>query len=487
MPDRAIEVRRLPHRFASSDRRVMARYFCPGDEARVSRTIERVLGLSEADAESLLHEVIAHFSPRHHDIDRIFFDHCRKIERSLPRGAVLSECRRKLLGAYFTLEFAFESATLHNPSIVPAPDQRGMPAGSMRFLMSLRATGEGGVSTLVFHTGEIDADCQIKLDVPRHYARRLEVIEDQTYDKHTFWLKLNEMGVAGELAEDLVDLLPDEFSLQELVNVVNRVRSTLEEPQTLQETAENLLWLARSNYEIRIADDADPSEVVIFPSSDNETRGIEDFRFVRFAEGDSHSYYGVHAAYNGYRMLPQLIETTDFKQIRIHTLNGRYVQTRGLALFPRRIAGNYMMVSRLDSENLYLMWSKNIRFWNNAVLIRSPRSPWEFTQLGVCGSPIETHAGWLLLTYGVGPVRRHCIGATLLDLNDPTKVICQTREPLTFPASSERESYVPHVVHTSGAMVHGDRLVIPYAVSATELTFATLPIPSLLERLCTRS
>jgi predicted GH43/DUF377 family glycosyl hydrolase len=245
-----------------------------------------------------------------------------------------------------------------------------------------------------------------------------------------------------------------------------------------------MLWLARSNYHLSFPEDASPSEVAIFPTTEDESRGIEDARFVRFTEGDGRAvYYGTYTAYNGFRILPQLLETANFSEFRISTLNGRYCQNKGMALFPRRIDGWYLMLSRLDGENLYIMPSKNIRFWNQATRLQEPTHSWELVQVGNCGSPLETAEGWIMLTHGVGPMRRYCLGASLLDLEDPTKVIGQLREPLLAPSEEERDGYVPNVVYSCGAMIHGDLLVIPYAMADSATTFATVGVQDLLDHM----
>ena len=245
-----------------------------------------------------------------------------------------------------------------------------------------------------------------------------------------------------------------------------------------------MLWLARSNYHLLVPENTDPSEIVIFPTSENESKGIEDLRMTRFVDDDGKvTYFGTYTAYNGFRILPQMLETDDFSDIKVHTLNGKYVQNKGMALFPRKIGGLYHMISRLDGENMFMMRSDNTHFWNEAVKLQAPRYPWEFIQIGNCGPPIETEAGWVLLTHGVGPMRQYCIGASLLDLEDPSLVIGHLKNPLIVPEANEREGYVPNVVYTCGALLHGDLLMIPYAVSDSATTFATTSMSDLVETL----
>lgn len=488
MPKSSLTINRRSEKFSSDDRRVITRFFSPGDEARVEAVIERVLSLSESEASELLTHVLQDFNARHKDIGAVFAEHYEQVKQQVSHDGDLSRSRQLLIGAYFTMEYAIESAALFNPSIVPHPRQDDLPQGATRFIMSLRATGEGHISSIVFRTGVLDGGGNIQFDPLSPYASRMRTVEDRLYVKHTFWLKLIEMGAYNELADAVLGRLGEQFKFHELNESINQTRASLEPAEPFQETVENMVWLARSNYQLQMPANADASEVVIFPTSDNESRGIEDVRLVRFVDDDgSVYYYGTYTAYNGFRILPQLIETKDFQTIKVHTLNGRFVQNKGMALFPRKIDGWYMMISRLDGENLYLMKSDNIHFWNDAQILQVPEYPWEFVQIGNCGSPIETDAGWILLTHGVGPMRQYCIGASLLDRNDPSKVIGQLSEPLIVPTEEERDGYVPNVVYTCGAMIHNDVLVIPYAISDIATTFATVPVPDLLEHLTSSS
>ena len=488
MPEKTLlkplEIERVPQKFAANDHRVLPRFFFPGDESRARAVVDRILKLSERDVGEILTRVLRNFQERHHDIGAVFSEHYQRLGQHVYTNGHLSRERQLLIGAYFTMEYAVEAAALFNPSIVMAPNQDGVPEGAMRFLMSLRATGEGHVSSIVFREGVIDKNGIFCFNPPSRFARRMRVVEDRRYDNYTFKLKLIEMGAYSDAVQRVLDLLGEQFSLTQLNDVISEARNVVDVPDTMSEASENMLWLARSNYQLHIPPGADPTELVIFPSSENESHGIEDVRLVRFIEDDGTVFYfGTYTAYNGHRILPQLIETSDFSSVLIHTLNGQFAQNKGMALFPRRINGWYMIVSRVDGENLYLMRSKNIRFWNEAELLQRPRFPWEIVQIGNCGSPIETEEGWLLLTHGVGPVREYCIGASLLDLDDPSKVIGQLKEPLLVPTESERDGYVPNVVYTCGAMIHNHQLIIPYAVSDSATTFATVPVQDLLAHL----
>jgi predicted GH43/DUF377 family glycosyl hydrolase len=278
--------------------------------------------------------------------------------------------------------------------------------------------------------------------------------------------------------------LPDFFALAQLEHAVDDAHDCRPELYQLEETTDGMLWLARSNYHLELPQDADASEIVIFPQSENESMGIEDLRMVRLVDDDDTiTYFGTYTAHNGYRALPQLMETNDFQRVRIHTLNGARARNKGMALFPRRIGGHYVMCSLIDGENLYVMYSDFVHFWESAELLQRPKYPWEFVQIGNCGSPVETSEGWLLLTHGVGPMRRYCIGAMLLDIADPLKVTASLDEPLIVPTEAEWEGYVPNVVYSCGAMAHDGCLFIPYGMSDQASGMACVSLDALLDRL----
>ncbi len=489
MPDPSpIAVRRLPERFEANDQRVIARFFQVGGEARIHSIVARVAALSEPQVEGLLAQVRADFRPRHRTIDATFKRHFGYIAHHVPEAEQLSEARRLLLGSYFTMEYAIESAALFNPSIVSHPDQAGVESGALRFIMSLRATGEGHVSSIVFRTGVVDRHGEIAFDPPTRFVAKMRVDPDKRFDKHLFFLKLIEMAAYSDAARVVLDEMPDQFSHHELDHKITEVRARPNSPRPFDEAATNMRWLARSNYTLRVPDGSNADEIVIFPTSENESRGIEDVRLTRFTDDDgSVRYFGTYTAYNGFRILPQLFETEDFRTISIHTLNGKYVQNKGMGLFPRKIDGFYRMISRLDGENMFLMKSDNVHFWNDAQKLVGPMYPWEFVQIGNCGPPIETDRGWLLLTHGVGPVRQYCIGACLLDLENPSRVIGHLDQPLLVPQEDERDGYVPNVVYTCGAMTWAGKLVLPYAVSDSATTVATVDLDELLEHLTGQS
>jgi len=478
-------VKRRSERFLPEHTRVITKFFQPGGDHRIRNIIDRVLSLSAERVRLELDHVFAEFDHRHRRFSQSLKKHFAQVEQYIPQGVALSEEQQLLLGAYFTHEFSVSAAAMFNPSIVPDPDQTGVPEGAVRFIMSFRATGEGHISSIEFRSGIITSAHEINFDRISSYLEIPEVIVDSVYEKRLFEMKLREMGADNEVSLHIMNGLGDEFTLAQLRDVVASLEGNRILPRTAQKEAiEAVIWLAKSNYTIRFPAEHEISERVIFPVSRNESRGVEDARFVRFVDDDGTvTYYATYTAYNGFRILPQLIETTDFITFKVLTLNGRAAQDKGMALFPRKINGRYVMLGRQDGENLYLMYSDNIHFWYDATLLQQPEMPWEFIQIGNNGSPIETSAGWLLLTHGVGPMRKYCIGCTLLDLDDPSIVLGRLDVPLLCPNTEEREGYVPNVVYSCGAMVHGDELIIPYAMSDSVSGIATINVDDLLGQL----
>lgn len=465
--------------------RVIIRPFIPLEPRRITTIIGRALALTEDEVGVELRAVLAEFDDRHFDIETLLLRHFQRIEEHVFTERPLSLERRLLLGALFSGEYALESAALFNPSIVPHPDQGGLPEGSLRFVMSLRATGEGHISSIEFRTGEIAASGCVSLDPVSRFVTSPEILPNPRYRKNLFVTKLHEMFEESDYCSAVMKPLGDTFTLSELHDSISRVREEIQ-PNTaeLRRTLERVRWLAESNYELRFAPQVALSERIIFPVSANESNGIEDARFVRFTEDDGSVFYcATYTAYNGRTILPQWIETPDFLDFRILTLNGRAVQNKGMALFPRRIKGQYVMLSRQDDENLFLMRSHNRHHWENPQLLMRPAAMWEAVKIGNCGAPIETAAGWLVITHGVGPMRKYCIGAALLDLDDPSKVIARLPMPLIVPEGNEREGYVPNVVYSCGSLVHAGRLILPYAMSDKATAVVSVSLDLLLSLL----
>ena len=480
-----IRLRRHGATFQPESARVIIRPFIPGSVRRVADIVKRALALSEAEAEAQLQAILVEFASRHFDIESVLLLHFEKVRAHVVQQPPLSRVRQLLIGAVFSGEYALESAALFNPSIVPHPDQSGVSEGALRFVMSLRATGEGHISSIEFRTGTIAADGTVTTEPVSRFVTAPEVVPNPTYRKKPFITKLQEMGFDGGHAAAVMEPLADSFTLQQLDESVARVRREAKPvSRDLRRALECVRWLADSNYELNFSSRLAMSERIIFPVSANESNGIEDARFVRFTEDDgSVTYYATYTAYNGRVILPQFIETLDFLHFRVLTLNGNAVQNKGMALFPRRIGGRYAMLSRQDDENLFIMFSDYPHYWSDPQMLMRPSQMWESVKIGNCGSPIETEAGWLVITHGVGPMRKYCIGAALLDLDDPTKVIGRLREPLLSPDGNEREGYVPNVVYSCGALLHGRELVLPYAMSDKVSAIATVPLDDLLAAL----
>lgn len=480
-----IRLRRHEITLLPESARVIIRPFIPGDTGRITTIIGRALALSEEEVVRELDVVRYEFAARHFDIASLLLGHFEKVRHHVFTQKPLSQERQLLIGALFSGEYALESAAIFNPSIVPHPDQSGAQEGGLRFVMSLRATGEGHISSIEFRAGSISAKGAITLDPVSRFVTVPEIVPNPSYNKKRFVIKLSEMGFDDQHATAVMKPLAENFTRSDLNKSVGTVRHEAQ-PATrdLTRTLECLQWLADSNYELRFSDKLAMSERIIFPVSPNETNGIEDARFVRFLEDDGHAmYYATYTAYNGRAILPQLIETEDFLHFRILSLNGTAVQNKGMALFPRRIGGRYAMLSRQDDENLFIMFSDSPHYWSDPQIILRPCEMWESVKIGNCGSPIETEAGWLVITHGVGPMRKYCIGAALLDLNDPTKVIGRLREPLLAPEGNEREGYVPNVVYSCGSMLHGQDLILPYAMSDKASAIASISLDELLGEL----
>jgi predicted GH43/DUF377 family glycosyl hydrolase len=391
----------------------------PTDKTRANHIVDRVLALDPEAVASQLADVLENFAGRHRNLLETFEARADVMEQALAAHGTFSNVQRQLIGAYFLNEYSFEASALFNPSIVPHPDQSDAPKGGLRFVLSLRAVGEGHVSSLTFRAGTIAADGSLSVDPTARLASSPRISR----------------RVPG----------PD-----------------------------------GDHIELTFNPEEELSERVIFPVTDSQSNGIEDARFVDFSNGGRKLYYATYTAYSGRAIRSELIETTDFLSFRMSPLKGAASQNKGMALFPSKIEGKYAMIARQDNENLYLIYSDDLHTWEGGQAILKPEFPWEFVQIGNCGSPIELDEGWLLLTHGVGPVRKYSIGAALLDKNDPSRVLARSREPLLRPRPSEREGYVPNVVYTCGAMKHNDQIILPYAVSDTFANFATIRISTLL-------
>lgn len=468
-------------------RRVLLRAFLPGGRnpddgrTRVEHILDRVLGLSPDDAARALADVRDRFGERHPDLDQVLRDSAERLSAMLPDRAGLSDDRRELVGAYFLHEYAVEAAALTNPSLVAAPDQSQVPDGWLRVVLSLRAIGEGHLSSIEFLTGLVAPDGHVELEPPEAPvagSRRPAV-----FDRAVFAARLREIGSlnSGGLATQVLGRLADRFTLTELEAALAELGPASASPAASQHAVHTMHWLAASNYELTFPATSQISQRVIFPAGPAESNGMEDARFVRFEEPDGEVvHYATYTAFDGFDVLPQLIETPDFVSFRIATLSGPSARNKGMAIFPRRIGGRYAALGRADNENNYLMLSDNLRLWREAQRIQVPTRPWELVQIGNCGPPIETSDGWLVITHGVGPMRTYALGAILLDLDDPSRVLGHLDEPLLVPDDRERDGYVPNVVYSCGSLVHAGRLVIAYGASDRTTAFASVDLDTLL-------
>ncbi len=480
-----VHIKRRAIRFQPDPKRVIARFFLHGDHDRECALLKKILSFPEEEVELVFNQVLGNFSRRHRNITKIFENHFDKIKYLFEKLGVdpnsLSPKRKLLIGSYFTMEYAIEAAAFFNPSIVEDPDQSNLEEkGQKRVIVSFRATGEGHISSIVFRRGIIDKDNHIKfmptgglVDVP-------EIVKRHVYEKKVFMKKLEEMNIKKDIVGKVMNRLGDTFIYGQLQASIHECSQNTKLTYSKKNVLQAIHWLASSHYEIKFSLDTEISQRVIFPISYTEKNGIEDARFVRFTDDDgSITYYATYTAYNGFAILPKLMETKDFYEFKVSPVNGEYAQNKGMALFPRKIKGKYAMVSRYDGVNISVMYSDDVKLWRNAIKIEEPTYPWELVQMGNCGSPLETEKGWLMVTHGVGPMRRYCLGVTLLDPEDPTKVIAHLKEALMVPTEEEREGYVPNVLYSCGSMIHNNELIIPYAMSDTCSSYATVSLDEL--------
>jgi predicted GH43/DUF377 family glycosyl hydrolase len=448
--------------------------YLPGSH-RVINIVKRVEELEEEAVGISMEKVMKDFAGRHRNIEKTFLNHYNRIEDEYGSSlAHFSSQKKLLLGAFFTKEYSIQAAALFNPSIVPHPDQHGLKPGKQRFVMSLRATGEGHISSIVFQTGIVDDMANITLDSGSGYFTCLQKKTDKVYTKY-FICKC--AATLPEFDKSILDILPDPFTGAEAHNIF---KSIAPEGKSIIKSIAMLENILDTNYELEASSHLPINEKVIFPNAKGESMGMEDVRLVKFIDGEHSCYYGTYTAYNGKQIQTQLIETTDFNIFKIRTLYGAAISDKGKALFPEKVNGKYVMVSRQKGEKINIMFSEDLYNWEDFHLLMEPRFTWELVQLGNCGSPIKTERGWLLLTHGVGVMRTYVISAILLDLHDPSRIISRLNKPLIEADHTEREGYVPNVVYTCGFMRHGNLLIIPYAVSDSATVFATIELDEIL-------
>jgi predicted GH43/DUF377 family glycosyl hydrolase len=479
---------RTPIRLSPDPRRVITKLFVPGDDAppygsRATAVINRVMAMDEKTVDMVLATTLDSFAGRHSRLADTFTDHFTSISHRLELSARPSAARRQLIGAYFTEEYAIEGAALFNPSIVAHPDQSGLREGQLRFVMSVRAVGEGHLSSIGFRTGVVGPGEALNLDNPgRHLVtgRHRQVL----CDRSLLYGKLAEEGHDDEVAAFLHRNLAARFTGEELEKALEALHPQLRTRPGMHRTMERIHDIAANNYEVEFPAESALSERVLWPVGPSESHGMEDARFVRFTEPDgTQVYFATYTAYDGQHIAPQLLETTDFRTFRASQLAGPAAVNKGMALFPRQVGGRYLALSRHDRESTSLAASGDLHTWQALRTLQLPEQPWELVQIGNCGSPIETEVGWLLLTHGVGPMRTYVISAVLLDLEDPGRVLAALPEPLLTAQRDERDGYVPNVVYSCGALVHQDTLLLPYGMSDSSISIARVHLPALLDRL----
>ncbi len=473
--------------FSPDPSRVIARFLKISGE-RSANIIRYVLAMPENEVTNTLNQLLRGFSRRHRNISRIFEDHFARLapifDQIEVNEADLSTSQKALIGSYFTMEYSIESAAFFNPSVVEDPDQSGIRPDEKRVIFSFRATGEGHISSVVFRSGIIDRNNNLTIEPVGKMLAEAEKIKRNTYDKKLFREKLDDFYDGKKLISPdfIFDNLGDSFTYGELMKHLSTAIKNPEISENQVKIINQMMGLASSHYEIHFSIDSAISERVIFPVSATEQKGIEDARFVKFTDDNGDiTYYGTYTAYDGIDILPKLISTKDFYNFKMLPINGELAKNKGMALFPRKINGKYVMLCRMDGVNNYIAYSDSINIWREAKLLQQPKYPWELVQIGNSGSPIETEDGWLVITHGVGPMREYTLGASLFDLENPETEIGRLNRPLMMPNESEREGYVPNVIYSCGSIVHREDLVLPYAMSDHSSSYATINLRELLD------
>ena len=518
-----VAVTRKKFIFSPDPSRIIARFLYMNDE-RSADIIRKVLAMPEKEVNIAMSQLLRGYSRRHRNISRIFEKHFNRMAPVFDKIEVIEEdlspSQKALIGSYFTMEYSIESAAFFNPSIMENPDQSETRSDEKRVIFSFRATGEGHISSIVFRSGILDKNCNLSLEPVGRMLAEADVIKRNVYGKKVFQEKLDEMHEQGNIISPVIinkldkmqdkgntispviidkqdrtaekgniissafilDTLGDEFTYGELMKNIELARKNPKLSEDQMKIINKMMWLASSHYEINFSIDSAISERVIFPISATEQKGIEDARFVKFTDDNGEiTYYATYTAYDGIAILPKLMSTTDFYNFKILPLNGEIAQNKGMALFPRKINGKYAMLCRIDGVNNYISYSDSINIWREAKIIQQPKYPWELVQIGNAGSPIETDAGWLIITHAVGSMREYTLGASLYELGNPEKEIGRLSSPLMVPNEAEREGYVPNVIYSCGSMIHNDDLIIPYAMSDHSSSYATVDLRELLD------
>jgi beta-1,2-mannobiose phosphorylase / 1,2-beta-oligomannan phosphorylase len=484
-----VTVTRKDSKFLPDPSRVIARFFYISNE-RSLNIIRNVLAISDSEVNIALNKVLRRYSRRHRNISLIFESYFNKLtnlfdELGIKPGKV-NQSRKLLIGSYFTMEYSIESAAFFNPSIVEDPDQSELGPDEKRVILSFRATGEGHISSIVFRSGILDKNNNLTTEPVGKMLAEAERIKRHIYNKKSFINKLDEMRDFKNKVSPVfvLEKLSDSFTYGELKRVVEEIRKIPQLTANKILIINQMMWLAKSHYELEFSLDSAISERVIFPTSETERNGIEDARFVKFTKDNGEiTYYATYTAYDGTTILPKLLETNNFYHFKSLPLNGEIAQNKGMALFPRKIKGKYAMLCRIDGANNYIAYSDNINIWREVKLIQKPKFTWDLVQVGNCGSPIETKEGWLVITHGVGPMREYVLGASLYELDDPEKEIGRLKTPLLSPNDEEREGYVPNVVYSCGSIIHNGNLIIPYGISDYASSYVSVNLNELLNEL----
>jgi len=484
-----VTVTRKDSKFLPDPSRVIARFLYISNE-RSKNIIRNILAMSDSEVNIALSQVLRGYSRRHRNISLIFETHFNKLsdlfdELEIKPGKV-NQSRKALIGSYFTMEYSIESAAFFNPSIVEDPDQSELGPDEKRVIFSFRATGEGHISSIVFRSAIIDKNSNLIIEPVGKMLAEAERIKRHIYNKKSFIKKLDEMSDFDNKISPIfvLEKLGDSFTYGELKRAVEETKDIHQLSPNKKLIINQMMWLAKSHYELEFSLDSAISERVIFPTSETERNGIEDARFVKFTDDNGDvTYFATYTAYDGITILPRLLETKDFYHFKGLPIHGELAKNKGMALFPRKIKGNYAMLCRIDGINNYIAYSDNINIWREAKLIQKPKYHWEMVQVGNGGSPIETAEGWLVITHGVGPMREYVLGASLYELDNPEKEIGRLKTPLLSPNAEEREGYVPNVVYSCGSIIHNGNLIIPYGMSDYAATYASINLNELLNEL----
>ena len=454
-----------------------------GSEGRASAVVGHILTLSDQQVHEALAELVTRFGHRHRDLAGTFRHHADRIGNRLDPASDLSDERRLLLGATFTHECSVEAAALCNPCAVSHPDQTGVPDGSLRFVMSVRAIGEGHRSSIGFRTGLVDRAGIVSTDEPSRFTTA-GAIGGSPLDTEVFRDLTRRLDNDREATGWVLDGLGPTFTIGELDVRLAEFETQRDTRRNVGATVRRLRELAVRAYNVQFSATSELTERVLYPATAAESNGMEDARFVRFVDDNGTvTYFGTYTAYDGTAISGQLLRTTDFRSFDVSPLLGAGAANKGVAIFPRRIDGRFAALTRHDGTSNAIAFSDNVSHWPNAAALPCPTETWEAVQIGNCGSPIETDQGWVVITHGVGPMRTYSLGAWLLDLDDPTKVIGRTRRPLLAPRPEEQDGYVPNVVYSCGVLLHNESLLIPFGIGDASVGFATVVLSELLAEL----